>query len=246
MTERLSSGRGRRGRRRCHTSHRHQQRHHESRSRFMPMSPAPFAGRSSSWAPSPRRGALHDCNAARARKLAPRCRTSGGRARHAGADAVAEIALHPLGDGVRAAVGLEAVEVDPEALAALPQVRVVQAPWSAYTESTNSQNRPCSAAASAAWASGRARGRREASGKWRNTRRTSSADARVRRRAGRAARGRRTRSPAGPSPRTWSSSPRRRRRLRAEVARRLARGRQRSGSRPGSRAAWAPGGPTSP
>ena len=42
------------------------------------------------------------------------------------ADPGAKVALHPLGDRLRAAVGLEAVEVEPQALRPLPQVGVVE------------------------------------------------------------------------------------------------------------------------
>ena len=44
------------------------------------------------------------------------------------ADPAAEVPLHPLRRRIRAAVGLEAVEVDAQRLAARPQVRVVEAP----------------------------------------------------------------------------------------------------------------------
>ena len=46
--------------------------------------------------------------------------------RHAGADAGAKVALYPLGNGVGAAVGLEAVEVEAERRDALPEMRVVE------------------------------------------------------------------------------------------------------------------------
>src|SRR4051794_41960990 len=45
------------------------------------------------------------------------------RGRHAGADARAEVALDPLGDRIRAAVGLEALEGEPQLAAALPPMR---------------------------------------------------------------------------------------------------------------------------
>src|SRR5215212_918275 len=43
------------------------------------------------------------------------------RPRHAGADAADEVALDALPDGVGAAVGVEALEIEPEALGALPE-----------------------------------------------------------------------------------------------------------------------------
>jgi len=48
-----------------------------------------------------------------------------GRAGDAGADAGLEVAAHTGLRGGGAAVGLEAVEVEPEALGALPEVRIV-------------------------------------------------------------------------------------------------------------------------
>src|SRR4051794_33686594 len=49
----------------------------------------------------------------------------GRRARHAGPQPLAQVARHPLDDGVGAAIGLEARDVQAQSLAALPQVRVV-------------------------------------------------------------------------------------------------------------------------
>src|SRR5919109_102645 len=44
----------------------------------------------------------------------------------AGADAAAELLAHPVGDRPRAAVGLEALEVEPEPFRPGPQVRVLE------------------------------------------------------------------------------------------------------------------------
>ena len=49
-----------------------------------------------------------------------------GRGRDPGPDAAAEVALDPFGGLVGAAVGFEAIEIEPEALGARPQVGVVQ------------------------------------------------------------------------------------------------------------------------
>ena len=49
------------------------------------------------------------------------------RGRHAGAHAAAEVGGDPLLDRLRAPVGVEARDVEPEALGALPQVRVLEA-----------------------------------------------------------------------------------------------------------------------
>ena len=50
----------------------------------------------------------------------------GGRGDDAGSHARAEVAVHALRDVVGPAVGLEAIEVEPKAADAIPQVRVVE------------------------------------------------------------------------------------------------------------------------
>src|SRR5215210_2327917 len=53
---------------------------------------------------------------------------SGGSSAHPGADAADEIALDALGDCIRAAVGVEARQIESKALGALPQMRDVGPP----------------------------------------------------------------------------------------------------------------------
>src|SRR4029450_8976494 len=60
--------------------------------------------------------------------LGPALDECGRRAGHAGPDAADEVALDPLPDGVRAAVGVEALQIEPEAPGALPEVRIVHPP----------------------------------------------------------------------------------------------------------------------
>src|SRR5829696_9557279 len=49
-----------------------------------------------------------------------------GRRGHTSPHAAAEVSLHSLGRGAGPAVGLEALEVEPESLGAPPQMRVVE------------------------------------------------------------------------------------------------------------------------
>ena len=53
------------------------------------------------------------------------CRRRSG---HSRADPADEIPLDPLADGVRATIGPEALEVEAEALRAVPEVRIVDVP----------------------------------------------------------------------------------------------------------------------
>ena len=90
---------------------------------------------------------------------AARPSTNGRRRDHAGADAALEVALHARGDGIGAAVGVEALDVEARAARRAPTgAGPPGAPWSAYSASCISQKRPCSAAASAAQAAAQARG----------------------------------------------------------------------------------------
>ena len=58
------------------------------------------------------------------------------------AHAAVELLSHAVGDRVRAAVGLEAREVEAERLGARPQVRVLEPPWSSNSASCIAQKAP--------------------------------------------------------------------------------------------------------
>ena len=81
-------------------------------------------------------------------------------------------------DGLRAAVGVEARDIEPEPLGALPQMRVLEAALVGEQRVVHLPEAPCSAAASAARAAGQARGWLERTGKWRKATRSGSSRSR--------------------------------------------------------------------